>query len=177
MYHLMYKWLTVCLLLMGLTVSAFAEERIDPVQLNQQVQSLKSDIIILGNDLAMMDAGILSIAGNPLTLYLSMATDEGFILQAVDLELNGQFAARREFSEKSLRALRAGGVRRLYVSNLPSGKYTIKASMQGLVGKGKVHRSNISFSVNKSNRTKTIELKVTNYRQKYVPEFAIKEWD
>lgn len=173
----MYKWLTVWVCLWTLALPAIAEEPIDPVKLDQEVQSLKSDIIVLGNDLAMMDAGILSISGNPLTLYLSLDTDEGFTLQAVDLELNGQFAARREFSDRSLKALQAGGVRRLYVNNLPAGKYNLKASLQGLVGKGKVHRSNISFTVNKSDHAKTIELQVVNYRQKFVPEFSIREWD
>ncbi len=170
------KWLVVCLGWLGLLVNAQAVDRIDATKLDADIQTMKMEVLSLADDLALLDSGILSISGNPLIVYLSLDVDEGFQLQAVDLELNGRFAARREFNEKTLNALTAGGIRRIYVKNLPSGDYTLKAALIGQVGKGKEHRSNISFVVHKTDTPKTIELKVVNYRQKYVPEFKIEEW-
>jgi len=177
MIHATAKWLVVCLGWLGLLINAQAVERIDAAKLDQEIQAMKMEVLSLADDLALLDSGILSIAGNPLTVYLSLDVDEGFELEAVDLEMDGKFAARREFNERTLKALNAGGIRRLLVKNLPTGKYALKAALYGKVGKGKQHTSNVSFTVQKSDTPKTIELKIVNYRQKYVPEITVEEWE
>lgn len=165
--------LLLSLLMTGVSLGA---DRVDPVTLDQEIQQIKNDILTLGSDLAMLDSGILSIAGNPLIIYVSLNTDEGFELQAVDLELNEQFVSRKEFNERALQGMKAGGIRRLYVENLPAGKYRFKVSLYGKVGKDRDHRGSLSFTIDKTERPKTLELKIVNFRQKYVPEIEIKEW-
>ncbi len=150
-------------------------QRIDPARLDADIQAVKLEVLSLANDLSMLDSGVLSINGNQLTIYLSLDVDDGFELQAVDLEMDGKFAARREFNEQALIGLRAGGIRRLWVNNLPAGDYQLKASMIGKVGKGKDHRGNTTFTVHKSDAPKSVELKIVNYRQKFVPDFDIVE--
>lgn len=167
----------VLLFSLGLTTAGHGADSIDPAALDKEIQDMKHDVLTLGQDLAMLDSGILSMAGNPLVIYVSLDSDEGFELQAVDLELEERFAARLEFNDRSRQGMEAGGIRRLFVENLPAGKYRFKATLYGKIGKDRNHVSSSSFTVDKQEKTRTLELQIVNFRQKYVPEFSIKEWD
>lgn len=145
--------------------------------LDKRIQTLKSGVLALGQDLALLDKGMLAFSGNPLIVYLSTDIDDIFELQAVELELNGNFAARQEFLPEVLNAMRRGGAQRFYVKELPEGDYQLKALMLGRVGKGREHRANIVLSFSKEEKPKTIEIRVSNVRERFLPEFVVKEWD
>jgi hypothetical protein len=145
--------------------------------LDKRIQTLKSGVLALGQDLALLDKGMLAFSGNPLIVYLSTDIDDAFELQAVELELNGNFAARQEFLPDALKAMQRGGAQRFYVKDLPEGDYQLKAMMLGRVGKGREHRANIVLSFSKEKKPKTIEIRVSNVRERFLPEFVVKEWD
>ena len=147
------------------------------LSLDKRVQTIKASVLALGQDLSLLEKGMLSFSGNPLVVYLSSDIDEAFELQAVELEINGNFVARKELLPEVLEALQRGGAQRFVVKELPEGDYQLRATMYGKVGKGREHRANIVLSFSKENHPKTIELRVSNVRERFLPEFVVREWD
>ncbi len=145
--------------------------------LDKRIQTIKSSILALGQDLSMLDKGMLSFSGNPLVVYLSSDIDDIFELQAVELELNGNFIVRKEMIPNVMNALQHGGAQRVVVKELPQGDYQLKATMIGKVGKGHDHRTSVTLTFSKENRPKTVELRVSNARERFLPEFVVREWD
>ena len=145
--------------------------------LDKRIQTIKSGVLALGQDLSMLDKGMLSFSGNPLVVYLSADIDDIFELQAVELELNGNFVARKDMTPDVMSALQRGGAQRVIVKELPQGDYQLKATMVGKVGKGRDHRTSVVLTFSKENRPKTVELRVSNQRERFLPEFVVREWD
>ena len=145
--------------------------------LDKRIQTIKSSILALGQDLSMLDKGMLSFSGNPLVVYLSSDIDDMFELQAVELELNGNFIVRKEMIPNVMTALQHGGAQRVVVKELPQGDYQLKATMIGKVGKGHDYRTSTTLTFSKENRPKTVELRASNARERFLPEFVVREWD
>lgn len=147
------------------------------LNLDKRVQLIKAGVLALSQDLRLLDKGTLSVSGNSLVVYLTSDIDEAFELQAVELEINGNFVARKELLPDMMTALQRGGAQRFIVKELPEGDYQLRATMIGKVGKGRDHRANMVLTFAKENRPKTIELRVSNVRERFLPEFVVREWD
>lgn len=165
------------LLSIGSAVAADVALAKEYQNLDRRIQTLKAAVLSLGQDLSLLDKGMLAYSGNPLIVYLSTDIDDAFELQAVELELNGNFVARQEFPPETLDAIQKGGALRFPPKDLPPGDYQLKAVMIGKVGKGREHRANITLSFTKEKKPKTIELRVSNVRERFLPEFVVREWD
>jgi len=146
-------------------------------KLDEKVQTIKKNIIKLGHDFNLLEEGLSPISGKDLVVYVALEVNDGFILQAVELTLNGKFASRYEFTQNVLDGLLAGGVKRIYSAKLPSGDYALEARLIGKVGKRHNYSNSVVLNFEKNNNPKTIELKITNIREKFLPEFAVNEWD
>lgn len=145
--------------------------------LDKRIQTIKSGVLALGQDLSMLDKGMLSFSGNPLVVYLSSDIDEIFELQAIEVELNGNLIARKEMVPSVMSAMQRGGAQRVIVKELPLGDYQLKATMIGKIGKGRDHRTSVILTFSKESRPKTVELRVSNRRERFLPEFVVREWD
>ncbi len=146
--------------------------------LDKRIQTIKSGVLSLGQDLSpILEKGMLSFSGNPLVVYLSSDIDDIFELQTIELELNGNFMVRKEMAPDALRALQRGGALRVVVKELQQGDYQLKATMIGKVGKGRDYRTSKELPFTKENRPKTVELRVSNARERFLPEFIVREWN
>lgn len=145
--------------------------------LDEKVQTIKKNTIKLGHDFALLEDGLTSISGKQVVVYVALAINEGFTLQAIELSLNDKFASRYEFTESVLNSLLAGGVKRIYSGKLPQGDYKLEAKLIGKVGKRHDYANSIIMKFDKDKSPKTIELKITNIREKFLPEFVVNEWD
>jgi len=178
----MRKKLVPLFILLNLCWSnTLAADNITPPQdfkkLDEKVQTIKKNTIKLGHDFALLEEGLSAISGKDLVVYAALEINEGFILQAVEITLNNKFASRYEFTQSVLDGLLAGGVKRIYSAKLPSGDYTLEAKLIGTIGARHNYTTSVTLNFEKNKNPKTIELKITNIREKFLPEFAVDEWN
>jgi hypothetical protein len=143
--------------------------------LDTNIQTLKMDIIKLGHDLGLLEKELASDKGEELAVYLSLDISEGFTFRSIKLEINDQVVTRQDFTDKEVEALQLGGAKRIYAANLPPGHYNMKATLSGLIGKNRNHKNSVNLSVDKGQTKKNIELRIIYVRQKFLPEFAVRE--
>jgi len=141
--------------------------------------TLSVDLLSLGQTLLQLEDGLLTPPGFQLTVFLSLDTDETFILEGVDLDLDGKAVQSRKYTAKEVSALQMGGAHRLFIANLAEGKHQVTVryagNSTGNSGKKSLHEDEKTFNFEKTGKSKTIELKLESLFGS--PKIIVKEWD
>lgn len=145
--------------------------------LDKRIQSIKSGVLALEQDLSMLNKDAQSFQANPLVVYLSTDIDDIFELQAIELELNGTFLIRKEMASNVLLALQHGGTQQIFEKDLTQGEYELKATIFGKIGKGRPYQTPVTVTFLKEKQPKIVELRVSNVRERFLPTIDPLQWD
>jgi hypothetical protein len=161
---------------------AMAEESVPAVSsevrgLGEQVETLKKEILDLNRDLFMLEEELLFPATTQTTIFLAMNTGVFFALDAVELKIDGKVVSNYLYTEREVAALARGGVQKLHIENLRSGKHELVAVFVGKGPNGRDYRRAASYEFEKGLDPKFIELKISDSSAKEQPEFAIDAWE
>ncbi len=124
--------------------------------LDGQVQEVKSDVLSIASELSNLEERLLYPSNTQVAVFVSLAADEKFRLDAVQLEINGELATHHIYSFKELEALQKGGVQRIYTGNVATGEHDLGVTMIGKLTNGKDFSVSDSFSFAKSVEPKAI---------------------
>lgn len=117
--------------------------------LDEQVQEIKSDVLSIATDLDVLEERLLFPSNTQISVFVALAEGDDFRLDSVQLGINDELAAHHIYSFKELDALRHGGVQRLYMGNLPTGKHSLEVSVIGKLPSGKEYSRVEQFSFEK----------------------------
>ncbi len=152
---------TVAVVLLGsLAGSAVAAE--DPTKeqmqsLDEQVQEIKSDVLGIAAELSRLEERLLYPSNTQVAVFVSLAEDETFRLDSVEIQIDGELVAHHIYSFKELEALQRGGVQRIYTGNVPTGEHRLEVTVAGKIGGSDVS-STESFTFRKEVEPKLVEL-------------------
>ena len=161
------KWLIVVFgvsMLMMMNVNARAEE-ISKKQikgLDEQVQEIKSDVLAIAAELNHLEERLLYPSNTQVSVFVSLKADDAFLLDALELRMNGEAVAYHLYSYKELEALKKGGVQRIYTGNLSSGKHEVQVTMLGQSRGGSDLSHSESFLIEKSVGPKAVEISLAS---------------
>lgn len=144
---------------------------------DEQVQSLKSDVLDLNRDLFVLEQELLYPANTQVAVFVSMDAGTFFALDSVQLKIDGKEVADYLYTPREVHSLVQGGVQRLYVGNLKVGKHQLVAF---LTGKGPHHLDytrGATLNFQKDIGAKYLELTITDDQKKLQPQFRIQDWD
>jgi len=102
--------------------------------LDEQVQEIKSDVLSIAVELNRLEERLLYPSNTQVAIFVSLADGETFRLDSVQIQIDGQPAARHIYSFKELEALQKGGVQRIYTGNVPTGEHRLEVSIAGKNG-------------------------------------------
>ena len=147
-----------------LTTSVYGQEdsREELKGLDEQVQEIKSDVLAIAAELNQLEEKLLYPSNTQLAVFISMAEDENFRLDSVEIQLGGKPVAYHIYTFKELDALRKGGVQRIYTGNIRTGAHDLKVTMAGKIHKGSGFMKTGRFTVNKDVGPKIVELSLTD---------------
>lgn len=124
--------------------------------LDGQVQEIKSDVLNIASELSNLEERLLYPSNTQIAVFVSMAEDENFRLDAVQIEINGEMATHHIYSFQELEALRKGGVQRAYTGNIVTGEHELRVTMIGKLENGKDFSETDSFGFSKGVKPKTL---------------------
>ena len=127
-------WTALLALLGSLCASAGLAEEVSKQQmqsLDEQVQVIKSDVLGIAAELNNLEEKLLFPSGTQVSVFISMAEDQSFRLDSVQIQIDGQPVAHHVYGFKELEALQNGGVQRIYTGNLATGEHQIEVSVAG----------------------------------------------
>lgn len=146
-------------------------------QLDSEIQDLKKQVLNLNRDLFMLEEDLLFPANTQFSVFLSMDAGNLFDLDSVQLRLDDKVVANHLYTEREVKALQRGGVQRLYLGNLPSGKHELVAYFTGRGPSKRDYRRGTTIKIDKSADPQFVELKISDNSRKEQPEFVVKVWD
>ncbi|VAX02766.1 hypothetical protein MNBD_GAMMA20-1554 [hydrothermal vent metagenome] len=126
----------------------------------------------------------LEIARQPpprdqLLVLVSLLPDERFELEAVQVKINGDFAAFHEYSAAEIEALAKGGAHRLLLKRLPAGRHELVARWVGKAHKAKEEEMvrEIRWAFRSGETRRVIELELSQGEEQSLPHFSLREWN
>ena len=161
------------LLLSGIALA----EPPDAASLDENIQSLKQDVIALNRDLFLLEEELLYPANTQLAVFVSLDVGEFFKLDSVQLKVDDKVVSNYLYTRREVDALHRGGVQRLYMGNLKAGEHELVAIYTGMGPKGRDYRRGASLVINKSLGAKYVELKIVDNTSSEQPDFSIREWE
>lgn len=165
-------YLAIKLLLLSFFLGSVASAQ---PSLHEKAETLKKQVIDLNRELFQLEEELLHPANTQVVVFLALSTKRPFQLDSIELKLNGNLATTYLYSDREVNALNRGGVQRLYTGNLAVGPHRIEAIFNGRGADDRYFRQQVSFSFDKKNQAKFIELVVQDSNQGRLPDFVIRE--
>jgi len=145
--------------------------------LDQDVQSLKKEVLDLNRDLFLLEEELLFPANSQVAFFVSMDVGEYFELDSVTIKIDGKEVANYLYTEREADALIRGGVHRVHMANLKTGDHELIAIFTGKGPHVRDYRRGATMNFDKGIGAKYLELEITDRVKKQQPEFVIKEWE
>jgi len=145
--------------------------------LDQDVQTLKKEVLDLNRDLFLLEEELLFPANSQVAFFISMDVGEYFELDSVNIKIDGKEVANYLYTSREADALIRGGVHRVHMANLKTGDHELIAIFTGKGPHVRDYRRGATITFDKGIGAKYLELEITDRVRKQQPEFVIKEWE
>jgi hypothetical protein len=169
----------ILFLFVGLAVAAHAADATKGPgrqALDEQIQTLKQEVLDLNRDLLVLEEELLFPANTQVAVFLSMDVGTLFQLDSVQVKLDDSVVTHYLYTDREVQALHRGGVQRLYLGNLRAGKHELVAVFTGKGPHDRDYRRGATVTFDKTTGPKYIELQIRDETRSQQPEFRIKEW-
>lgn len=154
-----------------------SEESDTSSSISRNIQGLKNEVLELNRDLFILEEDLLFSANTQVSVFLSLDADDLFVLDSVQLKLDDKIVSNYLYTEREVKALKQGGIQKLYIGNLTSGEHELTAFF---IGKGPSKRNfkrATSKVIDKADNAKYVELKIVGDSSKEQPDFSVKVWE
>jgi hypothetical protein len=143
-----------------LTTTAHAEEvsKEQMKGLDEQVQEIKSDVLEIATELNHLEERLLYPSNTQVAVFVTLKADDTFLLDSLDLSINGEAVVHHIYSYKEIEALKRGGMQRIYTGNLRSGEHEVQVTMLGKTKEDSDLSRSESFLIEKSVGPKAVEI-------------------
>lgn len=125
--------------------------------LDEQVQEIKKDVLAISTELQLLEEKLLYPSTSQVSLFISLANDESYSPDAVQINIDGKKVAHHIYSFKEVDALRRGGVQRIYTGNIRGGNHKLDISVIGRESGSKSKRK-VTYTLNKGIGPKVVEI-------------------
>lgn len=154
----------------------FIERNENSTPLSEQVEDLKKAALELNRDLLLLEEDLLFPANTQIAVYVSLDVGDYFAMDAVKLTIDGELVASHLYTQKQNSALVRGGIQRLYLGNLKTGKHQITAFFHGIGPQNREYKRGASYTLTKDQKPTMLEIKVRDSSLNMQPTFEFKEW-
>jgi len=143
--------------------------------LDEQIQEIKSDALRMSAELSQLEEKLLYPSGTQVAIFVALAKGDTMRLDAVRLQIDGQLVAHYIYSAKELKALRKGGVQRIYVGNVATGDHKLDVLVDGKLEDGADFSRTGQFTFRKEVKPRLVGLTLAGPRSGNTP-IALGEW-
>ncbi len=145
--------------------------------LDGDVQGLKREVLDLNRDLFLLEEELLFPANTQVAVFVSLDVGTFFELDSVQLKLDSKEVANYLYTDREVEALNRGGVHRVFIGNLKTGKHELVAFFTGKGPHERDYKRGANLNFEKGVGAKYLELKISDRQSAQQPVFTIKEWE
>jgi len=145
--------------------------------LEKQVQDLKKEVLELNKELFILEEDLLFPANTQFSIFLSMDIGQLFDLDSVQINIDGKNISNHLYTQREINALKRGGVQRIYLGNIASGKHELVAFFTGKGPSKRDFKRGTTLEIEKTSSPLFVELKIIDDLAKQQPQFKTKVWE
>ncbi len=145
--------------------------------LDGDVQGLKKEVLDLNKDLFLLEEELLFPANTQVAVFVSLDVGTFFEVDAVQIKLDNKEVANYLYTDREVEALNRGGVHRIFIGNLKTGKHELVAFFTGKGPHERDYKRGANLNFEKGVGAKYLELKISDRQSAQQPVFTIKEWE
>ena len=165
------------MLIFGASPSLAADATSQQQSLDNKIQDLKKEVLQLNRDLFLLEEDLLFPSNTQFSVFVSLDSGSLFALDSIQLKINDKLVASHLYTERELAALQRGGIQRLYIGNLASGKHELIAIFTGQGPSKRDYRRGTTIEFEKTMDPQFVELKIVDDTSKEQPDFSVKVWE
>ncbi len=151
----------VPVLLLSFPANAEQASREEIKRLNEQVQDIKTEALSIGVQMRQLEEKLLYPSTSQIAVYVSLDKAAQLSLDSLEIQVDGKRVAQHLYTAKELEALQKGGVQRIYVGNIASGKHDLQVLLSGKA-RGAALRAKESFSFSKDAGPRMLEVRLVD---------------
>lgn len=158
----MYRWFLAAIISLAAMPVGWAEQ-VSKEQikgLDEQVQEIKTDVLGIAAELNRLEEKLLYPSNTQVALFVSLARDAKFRLDALEVQINGKAVAHHLYTFKELEALQQGGVQRIYTGNIKQGEHALQVSFIGKATGGGEVRQSATYTIKKDVAPKLVGITI-----------------
>lgn len=144
--------------------------------LSQDIEALKQAALELNRDLLLLEEDLLFPANTKVAVFVSMDVGHYFQLDAVKIKIDDELVASHVYTDKQTSALIRGGIQRLYLGNLKTGKHEVTAFLHGYGPQQRAYKRAATYTLRKDKKPTMLELRIRDATGNMEPDFDFKEW-
>lgn len=131
--------------------------------LDEQVQTIKSDVLAIAAELANLEERLLHPSDTQVAVFVSLGAGvmDGLELDSIHVSIDGQPVADHVYSFKELEALAKGGVQRIHTGNLRGGQHRLGVRVAGRLPNGNDFEQNQEVDFEKRVEPKRLGITLT----------------
>ncbi|MDH5369318.1 MAG: AraC family transcriptional regulator [Gammaproteobacteria bacterium] len=175
MFYKLHKYILTFLIMVFLSFTISAAEKAPALE--KQVQNLKKEVLNLNKELFILEEDLLFPANTQFSIFLSMDIGQLFDLDSVQINIDGKNIANHLYTQREINALKRGGVQRVYLGNIASGKHELVAFFTGKGPSKRDFKRGTTIEIEKTSSPLFVELKIIDNLTKQQPEFKAKVWE
>lgn len=142
-----------------------------------RVQGLKKEVLSLNREIRQLEQEILFPSSTQLAVFVSLDVGQFFRPTSVKLKLNDKLVTSHLYTNSDIKAMKKGGVHRLYTGNIKMGKHELTAFATGLDQNKREMKIGTTLKFKKGEATKYIELRIRDEEGKRRASFNSSEWE
>jgi hypothetical protein len=144
--------------------------------LSKGIQSLKSEVVDLSNNLRVMEEKLLFPSSTKYSVFVSTSLGQFFTLESVKLKLDGKLVATHVYSKTQRQSMTRGGIQKLYITNLNQGIHHATAFFTGLGPNGRAYKLGKTLEFEKGSAGEYLELALRDNGDTQEPIVYVKQW-
>ena len=134
-------------------------------------------MIELNRDLFILEEDLLFPANTQFAVFVSLNTGKFLQLDSLKLKVDGAIVAAHLYTERQIKALKRGGMQRLYIGNLKTGEHEVTVFLDGIGPDKKPYKQASTTKIMKETGVKSLEIKVIDQSSNFEPSVEIVEWN
>ncbi|MFV1873707.1 MAG: hypothetical protein ACMZ64_10340 [Oleiphilus sp.] len=141
-----------------------------------EAEKIKQDIIKINQDLYRFQEALLYPTNTQLAIFLSYADNSAFILDSIEINLDGKLVSSALYRESEVEALKKGGIQRVFLGSLSDGKHKLSIQFNGQGRNDRYFRRKKILNFVKEEQARYIQLIVSDNNTTGEPIFKVKQW-
>ena len=157
-------------------MSATVADEKSPI-LEKKIQDVKKEVLELNKELFILEEDLLFPANTQFSIFLSMDVGKLFELDSVQINIDDKNVSNHLYTQREIKALQLGGVQKIYIGNIASGKHELVAFFTGKGPNKRNYKRGTTIEFEKTSSPLFIELKIVDNLSKQQPEFKTRVWE